>query len=308
MKILVYGAGVLGCNLARNLFRAGRDVTLLARGNWAAEIKQNGLRVKDKFSPRVSVSRIPVVTKLAPDAQYDVIFVVLRYTQLDSALDTLRENQTKNIVFVGNNVRPRALAAALPEKNVLFAFALSAGHRESDRVVSIDLKKITVGQLSGAASNAGLIGEIFRGTKYKVVYEPNMEDYLLCHAAFVMPAVFACYKTDGNLKKLRGNTTYLNRLIDANIEGYRAIKNAGHEILPKADADFESKKYRKTCLRFFKLMCATSLGKLCASDHAMNAIDEMSALNRDIKRFFDENGAAYPVWQELEAEAGRYLQ
>ena len=308
MKILVYGAGVLGCNLARNLFRAGKDVTLLARGNWAAEIKQNGLRVKVKFSPRVSVSRIPVVTKLAPDAQYDVIFVVLRYTQLDSALDTLRENQTKNIVFVGNNVRPRALAAALPEKNVLFAFALSAGHRESDRVVSIDLKKITVGQLSGAASNAGLIGEIFRGTKYKVVYEPNMEDYLLCHAAFVMPAVFACYKTDGNLKKLRGNTTYLNRLIDANIDGYRAIKNAGHEILPKADADFESKKYRKTCLRFFKLMCATSLGKLCASDHAMNAIDEMSALNRDIKRFFDENGAAYPVWQELEAEAGRYLQ
>lgn len=308
MKILVYGAGVLGCNLARNLFRAGKDVTLLARGNWAAEIKQNGLRVKDKFSPRVSVSRIPVVTKLAPDAQYDVIFVVLRYTQLDSALDTLRENQTKNIVFVGNNVRPRALAAALPEKNVLFAFALSAGHRESDRVVSIDLKKITVGQLSGAASNAGLIGEIFRGTKYKVVYEPNMEDYLLCHAAFVMPAVFACYKTDGNLKKLRGNTTYLNRLIDANIDGYRAIKNAGHEILPKADADFESKKYRKTCLRFFKLMCATSLGKLCASDHAMNAIDEMSALNRDIKRSFDENGAAYPVWQELEAEAGRYLQ
>ena len=158
MKILVYGAGVLGCNLARNLFRAGKDVTLLARGNWAAEIKQNGLRVKDKFSPRTSVSRIPVVTKLAPDAQY------------------------------------------------------------------------------------------------------------------------------------------------------RAIKNAGHEILPKADADFESKKYRKTCLRFFKLMCATSLGKLCASDHAMNAIDEMSALNRDIKRFFDENGAAYPVWQELEAEAGRYLQ
>ena len=308
MRILVYGAGVLGCNLARNLFRAGKNVTLLARGTWAEQLRANGLRIKDKFSPRVSVSRISVVTELSPDDLYDVIFVVMRCTQLDAIMDTLRENRTKNIVFVGNNVQARALAAALPGKNVLFAFALSAGHRESDRMVSIDLKKITVGQLSGAASNAGLIGEIFRGTKYKVVYEPNMEDYMLCHAAFVMPAAFACYKTDGNLKKLRGNTTYLNRLIDANIEGYRAIKNAGHEILPKADADFESKKYRKTCLRFFKLMCATSLGKLCASDHAMNATDEMSALNRDIKRFFDENGAAYPVWQELEAEAGRYLQ
>ena len=308
MKILVYGAGVLGCNLARNLFRAGKDVTLLARGNWAEEIRKNGLRIKDKFSPRTSVSRIPVVTELAPDDRYDVIFVVLRYTQLDSALDTLRTNRTKNIVFVGNNVRARALAAALPEKNVLFAFALSAGHREADRVVSIDLKKITIGQLQGEASNAELIGEIFVGTKYKVVYEPNMEDYLLCHAAFVMPAAFACYKTDSDLKKLRGNTTYLNRLIDANIEGYRAIKNAGHAILPKADADFESEKYRRTCLHFFKLMCATSLGKICASDHAMNAIDEMSALNRDIKKFFDENGAVYPVWQALEAEAGRYLR
>ena len=248
MKILVYGAGVLGCNLARNLLRAGKDVTLLARGNWAAEIKQNGLRIKDKFSLRPSVSRILVVTELAPDAMYDVIFVVLRYTQLDSALDTLRGNRTKNIVFVGNNVQTKALAAALPEKNVLFAFALSAGHREADRVVSIDLKK------------------------------------------------------------LRGDTAYLNRVLDANIEGYRAIRDAGHTILPKEDVDFEGEKYRKTCLRFFKLMCATSLGKLCASDHAMNAIDEMSALNRDLKKFFDANGAAYPVWQALEAEAGRYLQ
>ncbi len=308
MKILVFGAGVLGCNLARNLFRAGKNVTLLARGTWAEKIQKNGLRIKDKFSPRVSVSRIPVVTELRPDDAYDVIFVVMRYTQLGAIMDDLRASRTKNIVFVGNNVRAKALDASLPEKNVMFAFALSAGHRESNHVASIDLKKITIGQLSGASSNEQLIGQIFSGTKYKVVYEPNMEDYLLCHAAFVIPAAFACYKTDGNLKKLKGNTAYLNRLIDANIEGYRAIRNAGHEILPKADAEFEGAAYRKTCLRFFKLMCATSLGKICASDHAMNAVDEMSALNRDLKCFFDENGAEYSTWKELEKECGRYLK
>lgn len=55
-------------------------------------------------------------------------------------------------------------------------------------------------------------------------------------------------------------------------------------------------------------MCATSLGKICASDHAMNAVDEMSALNRDLKRFFDEAGAQYPVWKALEAESARYLK
>ena len=308
MKILVFGAGVLGCNLARNLFRAGKDVTLLARGNWASEIKTNGLKIKNRFSPCMSVSRIRVATELKPEDSYDVIFAVVRYTQIEAILDTLRASRAKTILFVGNNVRATQTAALLPEKNVLFAFTSAAGRRESDHVDSVDLRKITVGPLRDAPSQEALIQELFSGTKYKVVYEPNMEDYLLCHAAFVLPAVFACYKTDGSLKKLKKDSAYLNRLIDANIEGYRAIRNAGHEILPKADTEFENEAYRKTCLRFFKLMCATSLGKICASDHAMNAIDEMSALNRDLKKFFDENGAAYPVWQELEKETGDYLK
>lgn len=307
MKILIFGAGVLGCNLAKNLFCAGKDVTLLARGRWAEEIRENGLRIKNRFSFRVSVSRVPVVTELKQEDCYDVIFVVIRYTQMEAVIEALRANQTKTIVFVGNNVRASELAARLPEKNVMFAFAASAGHRESSQVVSADLHKITIGPLNGAASEEERIGQIFAGTKYKVIYEPNMGDYLLCHAAFIVPAVFACYKTDGNLKLVKKNNAYLNRLIDANIEAYRAIRNAGHEILPKDDADFEGAKYRKTCFRFFKLMCATSLGKLCVSEHAMNAVEEMSALNRDLKQFFEENGAEYPTWKELEKECGRVL-
>lgn len=42
MKIPVFGAGVPGCNLAR--------------GIWAEEIQKNGLRIKDKFSPRMCCS------------------------------------------------------------------------------------------------------------------------------------------------------------------------------------------------------------------------------------------------------------
>lgn len=308
MKILVFGAGVLGCNLARNLFCAGKDVTLLARGRWAEEIQKAGLRIKNMFSPCMSVSRVPVVTELKSDDWYDVIFVAARYTQLGTIMNALRANKTKHIVFVGNNVRAAETAELLPGKNVMFAFASSAGHRESDRVVSVDLRKLTIGQLSDAPSNEKLIGKIFTGTKYKVTYEPNMGDYLLCHAAFVIPAVFACYKTDGNLKKLKKDNVYLNRLIDANIEGCRAIRNAGHEILPKKDQNFEDIAYRKTCFRFFKLMCATVLGKICASDHAMNAVEEISALNRDMEEFFDNNGAEYPVWRELEKECGKYLE
>ena len=307
MKILVFGAGVLGCNLANNLFRAGKDVTLLARGAWAEEIRNNGLRIKNTLSHNTTVSRIPVVEELLPERNDDVIFVAVRYTQIGNIIDTLRASRAKTIIFVGNNAHAPETAALLPDKNVLFAFTSAAGHRERSYVDSVDLRKITIGPLRGAPSQERLIQDIFAGMKYKVTYEPNMEDYLLCHAAFVLPVAFACYKTDGNLKRLKKDNAYLNRLIDANIEGYRAIRNAGHEILPDADKEFEGAAYRKTCFRFFKLMCATVLGKICASDHAMNAVEEMSALNRDMKAFFDAAGAEYPVWQALEAECGRYL-
>lgn len=149
----------------------------------------------------MSVSRIPVTAELKAEDKYDVIFVVLRYTQLDAILDTLRTNPTKNIVFVGNDMRASALSASLPEKNVMFAFASSAGHREREYVASVDLKK------------------------------------------------------------LKGNTAYLSRLIDANIEGYRAIKNAGHEILPKDNVEFEGRRTTRPVCAFSSLCAPRASGR-----------------------------------------------
>lgn len=62
-------------------------------------------RIKNVLSRHTSVSRMPVVTELAPDDLYDVIFVVVRYTQIETVTDALRANKTKNIVFLGNNAR-----------------------------------------------------------------------------------------------------------------------------------------------------------------------------------------------------------
>lgn len=155
--------------------------------------------------------------------------------------------------------------------------------RRNGRVESIDTKKIKIGQLCDSHSNEKFIREIFDKTKCRVDYEPNMGDYLLSHAAFVIPAAFICYYSGGDLHKLKNNTEILNRLIDANIEGYRAVEKSGHEILPTSDKNYESDKYRRFCMRFFKFMFATNLGKICASTHAFNAAEEISTLNRDIK-------------------------
>ncbi len=307
MRILVFGAGVLGCNLAMNLFCAKKDVTLLARGDWGGQIEKNGLTVRYRYLFKKKTAKIPIIHTLNAQDVYDVIFVTVRFTQLDSVIQLLKENSSRNIVFVGNNTRAEQFAAALREKNVMFAFVSSAGHREKTYVSSLDLKKITIGQLKDASSNEQLIKEIFDDTLYRIVYESNMSDYLLSHAAFVVPCAFACYYTDGNLKKIGRDKEYINRIIRANVEGYSALEKAGHAILPD-DEDFRSERYCKNCYKLYKLMCMTSLGKICASDHAMNAVEEMSALNEDLKSIFKQAGATFDDWQKLEADAVKYMK
>jgi len=306
MRILVFGAGVLGCNLANNLFRDGKDVTLLARGNWAKNLEENGLKIHHYFGNNTT-SRIPVIEELKTDDRYDVIFIVVRCTQLDSVIPVLKNNISENIVFVGNNVRAADYRRMLSDKNVMFAFGSSAGHRESDHLESVDIRRITIGQLKEDRSNEEIIKKIFNHTKYRVTYETNMGDWLLCHAASVLPIAFMCYYTQGDIRKVRKNKIYLNRVMDASISAYRVLEENGHEILPDSDKGYKSPGFKKKYLPFYQLICSTKLGRLCTSDHAMNAVDEMNALNDDFRAVLLRYGEIPKEWSDLEKDCSRYI-
>lgn len=101
IRILVYGAGVLGCNLAHALWISHKDVTLLARGNWYEEIKNNGMTIRHKlFTGKKTNDRLPVINELKEQDYYDVVFVVMQCTQIGSILPILQQNVSRNIILV----------------------------------------------------------------------------------------------------------------------------------------------------------------------------------------------------------------
>ena len=142
-----------------------------------------------------------------------------------------------------------------------------------------------------------MIKDVFSGMKYKLIYCNDMDDWLKTHAAFILPICFACYYADGNLKKIKKDEAFLNKVIDATIEVYDTLKATNHRILPEGDYEYVTK--RKKYMKFLKICFATFLGKIMVSDHAMNAVDEMTALNNDLIKLIDTSSLETPVYREL---------
>ena len=240
MRILVYGAGVLGCHLAHALLSGGNDVTLLARGEWKNTINRDGLIIRHWAQLKTTADYIKTIDRLDAEDVFDIIFVVMQYTQVPSVLPDLAANKSGVVVFVGNNMNAieteSALAGGHPKKKV-FGFQSTAGRRESGRVVCIRLGgRMTLGSLDADTSAYPLIEKAFRNCSYKLIFSDNMDAWLKCHVAFVVPISFVVYACGGNLKK--ADRALLNRAIDASSEAYAALEALNIPILPEGSEEF----------------------------------------------------------------------
>ncbi|AZV56396.1 2-dehydropantoate 2-reductase N-terminal domain-containing protein [Clostridium sp. AWRP] len=307
MKILVYGAGVLGSYLAYELVKGGHNVTILARGKRYNELKEKGLVIKHYLQLKTTITKLNVVDKFNQDDYYDTVFVVMQRTQIDSMLPNIYCNKKcKLYVFVSNNPSADATYKKIQENSIikpkmLFAFQKTGGRRELGKVISIHIGKtsFSIGDISGDISYKTFINKIFVNTSFKLYHSPNIDAWLKFHIALVVPIAYLTYFADGDLKKIARNKKMLNLTIDAISEGCKVVKTCGYEIEPKDLKDYLNRK-RRLLYWIFKIMAATPLGKLAASDHAMSAVDEMKYLSNEFDKLKKSSGILTPNWDKLE--------
>ena len=280
MKILIIGAGVLGSNLAHSI-KKGNDVTILARNKTYEQLKNNGLIIKHKLGKK-TVDYFNIIDRLDKNDIYDVIFVVSRFSSLDSIVPIIKHNNSQNIVFVGNNMSVEKYMN-IENKNILFSFFMAAGKKYDGYINSICLNKIQIGRVDGKDVSNEFIKSIFKETKIKVTIQNKMNDYLKTHACAVLPLVFASYKVNGNLNLLKKDKEYSLLIMDAIIEGYNVLKKLGYEILPKGEYENCVNK-KKLCAFIYRFMFSNFIGKMCISDHAMSAREEFILLEKKFEK------------------------
>lgn len=305
MRILIYGAGVIGCELAHELIKAGRDITLLARGAWTGTLREKGLRIRHYAQMVTTLDHPRVIGSLNEEDEFDIIFVTLQNCHVLDALPTLAANCSKKIVLVGNSTQASEVQAALiherPDREVAFGFQTTGGRRESTRVVSIHLRPaMTLGGLDAPLSEefSALLMRAFEGARYQLRWEPQMDAWLKCHLAFILPMCYVCYATDGKLQHARNSQ--LDEIIDATIEANEMLKQLGYPIRPDGTEAFYLHQ-RKKCMLFLQLMARTPFGKLAASDHAMHAIGEMQSFDLAFEALRAKAGVPMPTWERLRA-------
>lgn len=312
MRILVYGAGVLGCELAHELCKGSNEVTLLARGKWKKTIDEKGLVIRHYVQLHTTKEKIRTIDHLKETDIYDCIFVVMQYIQVKEILPILAANHSPYLILVGNNMEPEycmkeILKNSQVKKEIAFGFQGTAGRREKERVVSIHVNTgMTIGGLRSNLSSEfeQCLNKVVAGTGYRLTKENQMEGWLISHLAFILPISYLCYSLDCNLK--RASRQQIEMIFDAVAEAHEMMKKLGIPIRPDGEEEYFIQGRKKNAKMLY-LMAKTPFGKLAASDHCRNAVAEMQALDAAFEKIKTEAGVCMPTWDRLRADGKAYF-
>lgn len=198
MKLLVYGAGVIGCFYAARFSEAGHDIAIYARGKRYESLTQHGLLYMKKG--KTARARVRIVDRVEDDDLYDFVFLPVREHQVHQALEELSHNQSPNIVTMANTLEPYSAWENICGKGRLIPSFPGAGGCFSGNVLCAALTPRIVqptvfSEINGEKTERILaLAALFRhsGIPYQIV--KDMHAWQLCHLAMVVPLADAYYK------------------------------------------------------------------------------------------------------------------
>lgn len=241
-KILVYGAGPLGSLFAARLHEGGNEVSLLARGQKLANLREHGIVLRDFYTDQETVTRVNVVEELAPDDAYDLVLVIMRKNHALKILSILAANRhTPSVLFLMNNAAgPGELVEALGKERVLMGFPGSAGYFEGHVIHCLtgneeDPARVLLGEVNGSITDRTrqVACILDSATGFKAEIRPDMDAWLKYHVALLMPslapALYACGTNNYRLARTRDALVLTIRAIR---EGFQVLRSLGLPVTP----------------------------------------------------------------------------
>jgi 2-dehydropantoate 2-reductase len=202
VKLLVYGAGVLGSLFATRMHEAGHDVSLLARGERLAALRRHGVQLAEGDGP--VVRRVPVPVVEHPAGGYDLTAVFVRTHQVDAVLESLAGLEGDVLFLLNWAAGAAPLGAVLGHERVLLGFGTAGGTMDGDVVRYRPANLLTrrfpmpVGEPDGRTTpRLERIVRALRTTGINAKAEPRVDAWLKTHAAFEVPLGQAVHAAGG---------------------------------------------------------------------------------------------------------------
>lgn len=197
-RLLIYGAGVIGCLYGALFDKAGYDVTIYARGKRLESLSKYGLNYKTQGE--IQQAGCKIVSEVSES--YDFVFLAVRENQLHTALMELKENPSPTIVTMVNSLENYEKWEEICGKGrILPAFPGAGGGFEGE-VLNAGLtpwivQPTTFGEIDRSKTKRlKTLAAIFKHSHipYQIVHD--MHQWQLCHLALVVPIADAYYAAD----------------------------------------------------------------------------------------------------------------
>lgn len=292
-RILIFGSGVIGSAYALKFIEAGIDVTMFARSNRFKTLKENGLQYNEKGM--IKSIKVNVIDTLESDDVYDFIFVTVRYDQSESALLSLKGNQSKNIVTMTNNSIGFSTWLDIVGDRLLPAFPGAGGQIKDGILYAQFPPKILQATMFGEIN--GLVTErvenlttLFKTAKLPYKINKDMKAFLITHAVTNIAMIGALYFENKIIDEKTSRTRETAHKITFTLKSYlRAIQKVGVAIKPSAFKIVL--KCPNVIVDFlFMIWLRTKMVKdMMLPDFKSNANKEIVQLSNDLLKFLSKN-------------------